>query len=341
MSYSELIEHTLNKLNREYKRSDTYYICQSLFTKDNNPSAVWYTNDGTMELFNAPYNNKYRLTLKEVMEAVGLKEDYLMWVCKKHNISYIKLNKFKEMSLDFIKDDTEYKKLKKLIYPLCSEEFISYDYIIYSKPINKIVFEKPKAKKTESSIVETSISYEEVKQIEEYAKSRKIQFDKNIYPVKLLISGLFCKLAICFEYTNGFKKYRMLFGKFRYMSSGSYNDLFEVKNNNLKQAIYVEGEIEALSIKEYVDDYDIYAIHNCRSVPKTDISKRYDKIIVLVDKDKFEENKFKIFEDLVLTTKENCSIMVKYKLDDVEEDFNSLLIKNKLNQEVVNECISK
>lgn len=326
--YSEIIEHSLTKLNREFKRFDEYYLAQSPFTDDKNPSFVWYINDGWSEVFNQAVNGKYRLSMRETMEYIGLKEDYLMWACKKYSILYTKLNKFKEVSLDFIKDEYEYTKLKKYILPLCTNEFISFDYIINSKRIEKLTFDKPKSEKHESSITEVDITEDEKKEVEKYIKSRKINLKNNVYPVKLNISGIFTKLAVCFEYENGFKKYRFLSGKFRYMSKGSYNDLFKVKTNNNKQALFIEGEIEALSIEKYINNYDIYSIHNCRAIPDCSISKLYDKVIVLVDKDKFEENKDRILLDLKNTTKENCIIEVNYKLEEKNEDFNSLLINN-------------
>ena len=132
----------------------------------------------------------------------------------------------------------------------------------------------------------------------------------------------------------------MLEGKLRYLTStesGEYEELFETQIIGSNKALIQEGEANSVSLIGCNLDYDIYAMNNLNSLPKTNQLMKYDEVIVIIDKDKYNNVKEGLFNNIKKLTKEGCKIRVIYAFEDEEEDFNSYLIKN--NSEILKKYV--
>ena len=78
-------------------------------------------------------------------------------------------------------------------------------------------------------------------------------------------------------------------------------------------------------------------MNNLNSLPKTNQLMKSDEVIVIIDKDKYDNVKEGLFNNMKKLTKEGCKIRVIYAFEDEEEDFNSYLIKN--NSEILKKYV--
>jgi hypothetical protein len=175
---------------------------------------------------------------------------------------------------------------------------------------------------------------QEVK-INEYRKNRKINEHKNVKNEIILINDIYRKSGICFNYNNGFKKIRVIHeNKFRYFCSGKYEEFFEVRKNNSDECFIVEGEINSLSIQDFVS-CDIFALHNINSIPENlSQIKNYKKIYIKIDKDRYEETK-SLFIEKISNVLKTTEVVVDYVSENNDLDYNELYSKNLLTKEMI------
>lgn len=335
MDYSELIEIILNKFDKSYKSTDKGYVCQNPFCDDRNPSAIFYL-DGWLNSLNCNIiDNRNRLHIKEVCLLLGCIDLYIEFMMYKNNVPSYKLNAYRELIIQ----DKKHKEYGKIFYDLgiSKSDILGMSYM---KPINpnKFIYNKPKAKKIPPK--ELSCNMNELSKCLSYMKNRKIELSKICYPITLLINDKYKFPAIKFKYPNGYAKFRLLEGKLRYLTStenGEYEELFESQIIGSNKAWVQEGEINSISLINCNLDYDIYAMNNLNSLPKTNQLMKYDEVIVVIDKDKYDNVKEGLFNNIKKLTKEGCKIRVIYAFEDEEEDFNSYLIKN--NSEILKKYV--
>jgi len=196
------------------------------------------------------------------------------------------------------------------------------------KPLINSIKYKKKTIRKRSSMNEVELSEIDKTKVESYMKSRLIPTTNISYPVELSINGVFNSKAVCILYPNGFKKYRLLNAKrLKYMSSGSYQCLFDWRVNNTEALLILEGEIEAISLTNVVT-CDISALHNVNSVRNNRDLSNYKQIVVLLDNDKFDEVKDKVRKDLEIHYDGEIILKPKFISNDKSLDFNSYLINN-------------
>ena len=329
MDYSELIEIILNKFDKTYKSNEKEYICQNLFCDDRSPSAIFYV-DGWFSSLNCDIiDGRNRLHIKEVCLLLGCIDLYIEFMMYKNNIPSYKLNAYRELIIQ----DKTHKQYGKLFYDLgiSKSDILGMNYM---KPINtnKFIHNKPKSKKIPPKEVEQTKL--ELDKCLKYISDRKLLSSDICKPVTLLMKETYRCPCIKFTYPNGYSKFRLLEGDLRYLTStenGEYEKLFEAKiNSTINKALVIEGEINSLSISQCDLGYNIYAMNNLNSLPKTEQLINYDEVIVIIDKDKFENVKDGLYTNIKKLTKSDCVVKVIFAFDNIEEDFNSYLMKNNL-----------
>ena len=335
MDYSELIEIILNKFDKKYKQTDKGYNCQNPFYNDINPSAIFYSDGWLLSLSCNLIDNRNRLHIKEVCLLLGCIELYIEFMMYKNNIPSYKLNAYRELIIQ----DKKHKEYGKIFYDLgiSKSDILGMSYM---KPINpnKFIHNKPKVKKTPPKEVEQT--KEEYDKCIKYMEGRKLPLLDICKPSTLLMNETFRCPCIKFTYPNGYAKFRLLEGKLRYLTStesGEYEELFETQIIGSNKALIQEGEANSVSLIGCNLDYDIYAMNNLNSLPKTNQLMKYDEVIVIIDKDKYDNVKEGLFNNMKKLTKEGCKIRVIYAFEDEEEDFNSYLIKN--NSEILKKYV--
>jgi len=328
-----------------------YIVTFSPITEDEKTkSALIFKETGILKLLNGSVENKEgeeftTVTLTTWLRQLNCKLSfYIKYVIFKEDIDKNLMIEYQKYSFDkLMKLRTKYnylfEKIRKKLYEnyILDVDILNLDV---SKPLNIKEIEsinKPKEIKSKMEILQPT--EEELYSINSYIKQRGLNINLknsvNILPRIILQNSIYRKPALCFAYEKGFFKYRIVFEtdkRYRFRSQGRYRDFFIVNIKEGNKILYiVEGEIEALTIKQYLtEDIDIVAIHNTNSFPtdpSVDISK-YEKVIVKIDKDRYEENKGVFY-------KIHKNVIVDYKTEQDNYDYNDLHIKGILTKEKV------
>lgn len=320
-----------------------------LTTDENTRSCMIFKQNGNLKLFNGTYSTKEGEEFTTTTLTTWLRK---LKCGLKYYISY------KMYALDIDKtilyDLIEYVKNKLLNIPqkynkkfedirktLYKHYILDIDLLSIGKDFELNIkrlesSEKPKQLESKTEIVESS--QHEKNAIQEYLKSRGINIplngSGNILCRTIIQNEIYRKPAVCFAYEDGFYKYRLIYEtqkQYRFRSSGRYSNFFNVRKNGSDILYVVEGDIEGLSIKQFIED-DIVVMHNTNSLPSKcdEVFAKYKKIIIKIDKDRFEENK-----GIFLKSKFKDKIIVDYKLEEENIDYNDLLVKNLLTKEII------
>jgi len=325
----QLVEYILTKLDLEYCVREKYIHCQSPFSEDNVKSSVIYHDDGCLSLYNTTVNNKQRLSLKEWTSLLGFNKEYVEYMLEKNNVPIYKFNEYKQLvQSKLIEGNVSFKKLNALKKEL-KFLYLSESEIIgvgNPKPIVNNEKYKKKSKRQKSKVEEVKLDVKSKVKIMRYMNKRKLKTSETIYPVKLKLNDMFEMDAVCILYPNGFKKYRLLSGRLRYMCYGSYQCLFDFRKNESDILVVSEGEIEVASL-ENACDYNLSALHNVNSVKIDSDLSIYKKIYVLLDYDKFDEVRQKVESDFKSKYNGELILLPKFQSDDKSLDFNDFLIE--------------
>ena len=308
--YTEFIEFILQDTDISYKKRKSdggaiYFHCQ-------NPISIRNGNvDKSMS--SAWYSRSGRLV---VYNADTINHNSVIPI--KMLVSYMGWNKEFKAILNMSVDEVE---------------------TLYSK--NNI--NRKKAEK--SNIIEVAPNKQEYLICKDYIKSRGLDFNDLIVEATVLVTNNeWRRPSIAFRYPNGFNKYRVVTDnkKFRYMSKGKYKELFCASTDLNNKAIVLEGEFDALTIAEYISDYDIYALHNLKAVCESEVFSFYDEILVLLDKDKFDQVRQGVETNIKKLMKWGADLTIRPKLIikfkgkyNNEVDFNDLHVNKMLSRETV------
>lgn len=342
-NYDEFIEFMLYLENKKFNKVDDEYRHQNFFSEDEHYSSIFYS-DGYLEIYNGiyPIAGQKRYTIKQVCKLLGHFDKYLAWLCKQYDIGIYKINRIKEIKNSFKLDTKEEKELKVLlkdIAPLLKEEFISVNDIIKTCEIcsNKVI-KSTSFKKKSKSKSEITITNDEIpNDLHEYFNSRGLQKSEICFPaiIELKSDTYSSKLkAIALKYKDSdFIKYRIYDGFTRYLSYGNFEELYWVKENNNNTLVICEGEAESLCLSYMTDCIDIAGLHNCSAFKTAKDLTKYEKIIILLDLDKYEPSKKVLEKEMLKYNIVNYEILPKYNIDKDEEgnkiDINYLFVKNK------------
>lgn len=331
----------------DYEDAEYFVTYSPLSIDKNTMSCMIFKETGVLKLLNGTISRKVgdniisetTCTLSTWLRAIGKMDLYIAYICYKNNITKMNFINYTEYLetylLKLAKYNSKFEEYRKIFY---KNYILDKDIFGVSSAIFEVSRQAPvKIEKTKSEMtVRKELSEIEKNAIDKYIKNRKLAILNNdrFYGVVVERNG-YNKPAIAFDYGNGFVKYRFIFStdkKYRFLCSGRMNGLYEVRNNKSDICYLVEGESEGITISQYISD-DIYCLHNTNSLPSETVIKevlgKYSKIIVKIDKDRYEENK-KAFDKI---KKLGYNIYVDYKVEDILEDFNSLHIKDKLSKE--------
>lgn len=325
--FDGFIEMMLSEIGLEYEAKENYYITQNPFMEDRNPSFVIY-RDGWCKSYNGCINGKDILHISNVAKLLGFKSKYIEFVLSYEHIPTHLFNNLKDNILNG-------KSVDGFCYEVMNSNGIRKNDIVSNEYFFKVeneTFNKRK-KKVKSNISELDISRKGRIACEEYIKRRRIN-SNLIEPVSVCFDGKFSKYAIAIRYQDGFTKYRFIEGKFRYMCKGKFDKLLSVVVDDNDTCLVVEGEFEAISL-DRLKGYDVYAMHNCNTITRACIEqlKSYERVIFVVDYDKYYEIKDKL-ESLV----DNSEVIYKFN-DDKSMDFNSYIVDN--GKVALNEYVKK
>lgn len=352
MDFTEFIEWYLTENELDYNHiirdgddKNDYFHCINPLISENVNSMQIYT-DGWCQSWNGDIDGRSRVHLKYICKQTGFLKEYIEFVLLENNITQIKFNKFKELIVKkLLRENYNFKQFNKFRKLFKSVNIYESDIInidtIKKTNIDKFSV-KNRKKKRKSEIIELELNAREYSECLAYLKNRKLSLIKGkIEPIKLKFSSGFEIISIAIRYANGFTKYRMLQEGFRYVSKGSFKELFIVKEvEDNKIAIVGEGEFEMESLIK-VCPYSIYAMHNCNSIVDLDFLERHERIIVLLDgdsyyknlnglrkklKDRFPDKKINVIRKL--SKSETREIALENNVELKKVDYNWLLSKN-------------
>jgi len=339
--YSTFMLWLLDKLDLKYdyiEREDKgdYILSQHILGSDEHASLQLFVDNGFCLSHNSMIDGKNRVHIRELAKQVGHGKEYVEWLLQEHNVSNPHLNNYKDLIIKkSLKEKYDFKKYKKLV-DIFGKLYISQSYILGIDEVRKVSVDKFNSKvkkKKKSSMTEIEMSQEEYQKCKEYIEGRMLSIQEGrVEPTKLQFSSGYSIIGIALRYSDGFCKYRLLSDSFRYCSKGTYSQLFEIRNNNTLTCIITEGEIEGLSLQNCVE-YDLYSFHNCNSITNNGISQleSYDKIIMFIDNDKWNEVKDSLINQVksIYPNKE-VLCLAKFDSNDKKLDFNKTLIKKEL-----------
>lgn len=300
----------------------------------NTKSSIIFKENGNLKVFNSTIEVDEKhyttLTLTSWLRQIKPKLKYwIQYIIFSKNIDKNIIPHYQQYVANKLlklpqKYNRKFEELRKIFY----KNYILDIDIININTIDELSYEKIQAKNkpkihTAKMSIEEADEYE-TELIEKYVESRglKLPIMKNAEAKVVVYNGIYRKPAICFNYMCDFRKFRVVFEgekKNRFRALGKYTNFFEVRLSNNSDTLYVvEGEIEGITISKYIDD-DIVSIHNTNSLPAEyeKLFSKYKKIVVKIDKDRFEDN-YKAF-----LGKHN-NIIIDYKVDDPTKDYNDL-----------------
>ena len=195
--------------------------------------------------------------------------------------------------------------------------------------------------------VEKDISKKDYDRCKKYLEERKIDIIKGlIEPTIVEFSGKYGKYKkpyIAMRYPNGFTKFRSIdkdcpkSSRFISFGADGYKEFFNIRENGTDTLFLTEGELEGLSLINYTDN-DIKAMHNLNSIPNTVSLKKYKRIEVLIDYDKFYNVNLELYCKIKKICNSDTEITIRPKLIicfdgkfDTNLDYNEFLKQGTLN----------
>ena len=332
-----------------------YIITYSPLSIDKNTkSCMIFKDSGMLKMLNGTYvkNGKTytTVTLTEWLRAIGKLDLYITFICYKNNItkrSFMDYKEYLEMyMLKLAKYNKKFEEYRKIFY---SNYILDIDILGVSirtfdtiKEPN-VTIEKTKCNSMSVRKELTEIEYRATNNYLVKRKIPKLAIEKiGCYPV-VIERNNYNKPAIAFDYGNGFVKYRFVFEtnkKYRFLCNGKYTNFYHVRKNNTDTCYIIEGEMEGITASLYIED-DILCLHNTNTIPSEEVLikelSKYKKIVVKIDKDRYEENK-PAFDKI---KKLGYTIIVDYKMEDENEDYNSIHMKDKLSKEIIEKINNK
>ena len=311
IDYTEFIYWILDEMDLQYdyiERQDKgdYILCQNPLVSDNIKSMQIYL-DGYAKSHNSMIDGKSRIHIKEIARKTGHLQEYISYILQQTNIPSYYVNSYRDLIIKKnLKEYYNFKSYKKYV-SIFGEYFISQSDLMginEVKSINKEKFiNKTKKKKKRSSMEEVETTDKEYIECIEYIKSRGLNLLGGVVEARALeFQSGYRKSVIAFKYPNNeFSKYRLTTSikDLRYLSKGLYNNMFVAQESNDKNICFlIEGEFESLSFTKYCS-CTVKAIHNCNSLGKMKDVKDYNRLVILIDGDKYNE----IRKDLRLAIK--------------------------------------
>lgn len=313
-------------------------------------SAMIFKTNGNLKLLNGTVKISDKdltsLTLTQWLRAlnIGLKY-YIIYIMDELEVDYIEIYSLYVYAQNrMLNIPQKYSaKCERILKKFYEHYIMDIDVLMitsldYETTLtNRKLAKKPQIKESSTEIEHSNPN--EIISANEYLKKRGFDFGlleyyQNLDIITIVQNELYRKPCIAFHYGGDFTKCRMIFEtekQYRFRSFGKYEDFFYVRQNNSDTLYVIEGEIEALSVAEILEEGDIVAIHNTNSLP-TNLSlfEKYNKIIIKIDKDRYEENKN------AFNCKYSNKIIVDYKIDDDSGiDYNDLFAEKLLTQDII------
>jgi 5S rRNA maturation endonuclease (ribonuclease M5) len=363
MKYDGLIEYINSLTDRlQAEKYPDFYWCFNIFSDDHNSkSACIWRDDGTLQMHNATgEDGRTRYTLVEWISELGYIDIFVKWICKQENISPETMSFYdyvlrKDFNFRSPKEKIAYGEIKRIFF---NKYFLSTSKIINRRFINKIISSetfKPKDKAKNTSVKISPPLDSHLKQIEDYMLYRGLEESDICYPVTVHINGFMKKAGVCFEYPNGFRKVRYVGykkedgryydynKKYKFTASsefGRYEELYAIRFGDSVTAIISEGETEGHMLAKYIPKFDVYTSHNAVAMAdKSNVLSKYDRVIVFLDLDRYEEIKDGVKQSILKTAvNAKVSVLPKFnkelqekickKYDIENTDFNDLFTRN-------------
>ena len=330
----------------DYTETDYVTTYNPLTTDIKTKSAMIFKETGVLKLLNGTIRNiktkreETTATLTTWLRSLNCGLHYYI----SYNISDMDMDKTIIYEIkDYIKNkmlnipqkyNRHFEEIRKEFY---KRYILDIDVIALNTNFVSEVRKIPASKKPK--VVESSTEYMDCTKLEteavgEYLKKRGLKLSikekrDNVLFKTIVYNDTYRKPSVCFSYEDGFFKYRLIHEtdkRYRFRSKGRYQNFFIARRNNTKKLYIVEGEIEALSILDFITD-DVFAIHNTNSLPSNlSLLEGYSEIVIKIDADRYEENK-KAFSKI------NC--IVDFKTFEEGKDYNDLLIENKLSKQII------
>ncbi len=341
----------------DYTNAEYFVTYNPIVSDDKTMSCMIFKETGVMKLLNGSVEidgiSYTTLTLTSWLRKLtkAKLKHYIQYIYYQNDIDrrtipeYIEYIKNKLLNIPQ-RYSKKYEDLRKLLY---TNYILDVDMLQVNCSTDMIVYELAPQDKPDKISAKTEFiqpTSNEIDIIDQYLTSRglsKLSIKKSgsnvddILYTTVVTNDIYRKPAIGFKYMCDYTKYRICFEqqkKYRFRSSGKYENFFKVRQNYTDTLYIVEGEIEGLTIAQYIDD-DILCIHNTNSFP-SDYSeiKKYKNVIIKIDYDRFEDNK-KAF------SKYGANIITDYKIQDNTEDYNSLHTSNKLTKQIIQKINTK
>ena len=369
VDYTQFIETFFEEIDYEYpndyKCHGKYYTAFNPLIEDKNSmSCQIYKKDGILLMYNGVIEVERKgvkimsnsITPSEYARILKKFDIYIDFIIHYYNIDFQILNEYKTSLTDVVlngkklswKKQMGFDNLRRLLF---DNYIVDRDILMY-KTSNKTLRSLSRIfKKEQKEIFEdTKIKLMKPLKINEnlikiYCNQRKIPLIENkVYPVVVVIEKERQRYenGICFCYPNGFKKIRFAnknssMRYFAYTFDGGYDCFFEVqKNKKSKTCFLVEGEIEGLTIKNFIDE-DIYCMHNTNSLPSNLTQLNfYDKILVKIDySDKFKNLAESLKNRLQKVLKAEIIVSPKFVSEDKKIDYNYMYVNNQLTKDMI------
>lgn len=369
MFYNIQFEH-----NTDFKScidaNKKYYLSRNPFGDGEVMSCVIHANSGNMRIYNSSLPIVVRqgvkvrdcsMTITEFARLFSSLDfaisnsftDYIDFILCSYNIHVSVFNEYKkELLNERLNEMNIYNKTAKSKGYFEFRKFLFKHFItdndvlqiqdrkIEDKERFKVVKQVEVDEKIKPQIVQASNFGKMV--VERYLKKRKLSLSDKIEAVEVLWKGgAYTNYGVLIKYDNGFKKIRLIDNdKMRYFADGVYEDFFYARKNNSEILYIVEGELEAISILDFIS-HDIFAFHNVNSVPKNiSVLNNYKQIEIRLDydsKEKYEEVSSMVLNKIKNSIDDNVIINIqpKFLIEDGKCDYNYYLSKGELSTDKI------
>ena len=378
MKYDGLIE-AIDEHSGELQiiKYQKYYLCYNPFSDDNGSrSASIWRSDGTMQVHNSSRSDgKYesRYSLIEWIKQVGCVDLYVKWICKREGIVTTQMKQYEKIISKRFSSMTRREKgmLKQFKDIFHKKYFLTIKDVLDREKISGYKRSdsfKPKKKAIKTDVKVYDPMDKHVELIKNYMKYRGIPESSNVEMVTVEVNNFIKKAAVCFKYPNGFRKLRFIgywddkLGKyvdinkkFKFMANsdlGEYQELYEIRKNGSRTVIVCEGETEGFMVAKYIENSDVFTLHNAVAIAdKSKVLNEYDRIFLFVDLDRYNDIK----DGMKKALGERCSgevrVLPKFNqamhericeaLNVKNIDFNDLYIRNRKTLENIFEKYEK
>lgn len=368
--YTQYIEEIFEDIGYEYptdyKCHGKYYTAFNPIIEDkNSKSCQIYKKDGILLMYNGVIEVERKgkktasnsITPSEYARILDKFDIYIDFIIHYYNIDFETLKEYKDELIEVVLNGKNvswgkqfgFDSLRRLFF----DNYITDKDILTYKNINKSLRYLSRIFKKEPKKIFEDVKIQLIKPLPINEKLIKIYCDKRriplienkIYPVvAVMYNNKYYENGICFCYPNGFKKIRFTSkdASMRYLAytkDGSYECFFEVSNNKTKNCFLVEGEIEGLTIHNFIDE-DIYCMHNTNSLPEHfEQLKNYDKIFVKIDYSNNFNKLAQSIKDRLSVLNKEIIVTPKFITEDKQIDYNYMYINNKLTKDMIYDTI--